>query len=147
MAIEMALDVGELSERVSVAAQLAPEDFATIAAAGFRSLINNRPDDEEPGQPRNAELAASAARHGLAYHFLPILSGRYEDADIAALGEALTWLPAPTMLFCRTGNRSACLWALHAACNEDAQKLLVTAFVAGFDLTELMPRMQLARRA
>ena len=35
-----------LTPFISVAAQLQPADMDTLAAAGFRSVINNRPDGE-----------------------------------------------------------------------------------------------------
>ena len=40
-------------------------DVAALAASGFRSIICNRPDGEEAGQPPAATLAEAAAAHGL----------------------------------------------------------------------------------
>ncbi|MGR3460507.1 MAG: beta-lactamase hydrolase domain-containing protein, partial [Roseovarius sp.] len=54
----------QITEDFSVAPQITPEDIPAIAAAGFRSIMCNRPDDEEPDQPHVSAVteAARAAR-------------------------------------------------------------------------------------
>ena len=54
-----------LSADVSAAPQLAPADLRDVAAAGFRSVVNNRPDHEAPGQPAHTEIEAEARAAGL----------------------------------------------------------------------------------
>jgi uncharacterized protein (TIGR01244 family) len=110
----MTLAVQRLDADVSVAPQLAPEAMAEAAAAGFRSVINNRPDFEGgPTQPPNAAIEAAARAAGLAYAFLPV-AGNFQSAEeIARFGELLASMPKPILAFCRTGTRSGKLW--HAA--------------------------------
>ena len=45
------MEYRQITDEYAVAGQIAPEDIAAIKAAGFRSIICNRPDDEQPGQP------------------------------------------------------------------------------------------------
>jgi len=59
-------DIRTVNDRVSVAPQIAPGDIPAIKAAGFVAIVNNRPDDEEPGQPDGAAIAQAAPRRGWA---------------------------------------------------------------------------------
>ena len=52
--------INRLTESLSVAPQLQPEDMAELARAGFKTVINNRPDGESEDQPSSTELAAAA---------------------------------------------------------------------------------------
>ncbi len=107
----MTLAVQRLDADLSVAPQLAPEAMAEAAAAGFRSVINNRPDFEGgPTQPANAAIEAAARAAGLHYAFLPV-AGNYQSADeIARFAELVASMPKPILAFCRSGARSGRLW-------------------------------------
>ena len=97
---------------VCVAPQLEPEAMAQAAAAGFKSVVNNRPDFEHgPDQPTNAAIAAAAAAAGLEYRFLPVDGGYQSPEQIAAFAELLRELPRPIIAFCRSGARSTRLYA------------------------------------
>lgn len=93
---------------ICVAPQLTPSAMAEAARAGFRSVINNRPDFEHgPDQPSNASIEAAARAAGLEYRFLPV-DGSYQSPEqIAAFAALLAELPRPLLAFCRSGNRSA----------------------------------------
>jgi uncharacterized protein (TIGR01244 family) len=102
---------------VCVAPQLSPEAMAEAARAGFRSVVNNRPDFEGGAdQPTSAQIEAAARAAGLEYRFLPV-SGAYQSPEeAAAMARLLGELPRPLLMFCRSGARSARLYqlALHA---------------------------------
>ena len=107
----MTLATQRLDDAVSVAAQLAPEAMAEAAAAGFRSVINNRPDFEAgAAQPTSESMAAAAAAAGLEYAFLPVAPSVQTAAEIARFAELLQSLPKPILAFCRSGTRSGKLW-------------------------------------
>ncbi len=96
---------------VCVAPQLTPAAMAEAARAGFRSVVNNRPDFEHgPDQPTSAEIQAAAQAAGLEYRFLPVASGFQTPEQIAAFAQLLQALPRPILVFCRSGNRSAKLF-------------------------------------
>ncbi len=101
-----------LNARISVAPQLAPEAMAAAAAAGFRSVINNRPDFEGgPDQPTSAAMEAAAKAAGLRYAYLPV-SGVYQTPEeIAEFKRLIDALPAPVLAFCRSGARSTKLYS------------------------------------
>lgn len=96
---------------VYVAPQLSPEAMAEAAGAGFRSVINNRPDHEHgPGQPTSAEIETAARAAGLEYRHLPVDGGYQSPEEIAACAALLRELPRPLLMFCRSGSRSARLY-------------------------------------
>ncbi|VXC33168.1 bifunctional protein tyrosine phosphatase family protein/NAD(P)/FAD-dependent oxidoreductase [Pseudomonas sp. 8O] len=131
-----------LTPFIAVAPQLQPGDMGMLAAAGFRSVINNRPDGEGEGQPSSAEMAAAAKASGLDYHYLPVTSGQINDGDVNAFSALLGQIRGPLLAFCRTGTRSTSLWALSEAHHLDPQVLLSTASAQGYDLSGLAARLQ-----
>jgi len=89
--------------------------MAEAAAAGFRSVVNNRPDFEGgPNQPTNASIEAAARAAGLEYVFLPVAPNYQSPDEIERFAELLQTLPRPMLVFCRTGTRSTKLFM--AAC-------------------------------
>lgn len=105
------LPLRAIADDVCVAPQLTPDLMAAAAAAGFRSVVNNRPDFEHgPDQPTSAEIEAAARAAGLEYHFLPVDGGYQSPQQIADFAQLLQALPRPTLLFCRSGARSARLY-------------------------------------
>lgn len=104
------MDLNHLSPTFATAPQLQPSDIADLAAAGFKGIINNRPDNEGPDQPGSPELEAEAKRHGLFYRHIPVVPGQATDADARAFAAALDEADGPVVAFCRTGNRAAALW-------------------------------------
>ena len=106
--------VQQLSADVCVAPQLDPAAMAWVAQAGFRSVINNRPDFEGgPEQPTSAAMQAAALAAGLQYAFLPVAPSVQTPQEIARFAALLHELPKPVLAFCRSGARSGKLF--HAA--------------------------------
>lgn len=107
------LSIHRLSADTGTSPQLSPADMEAVAAAGFRSVVNNRPDHEGgPGQPTSASIEAEAKAHGLAYAYLPVSPAVQSAEEAAALGHLLEALPKPVLLFCRSGARSTRLYEL-----------------------------------
>ncbi|GLK56649.1 sulfide:quinone oxidoreductase [Methylopila capsulata] len=131
-----------LTDDLSVSAQLAVAEIAEAKAAGFRSIIVNRPDGEGPDQPRFAEIDAAARRAGLEARYLPIEIGKISDDDVAAFGTLMATLPKPTLGFCRSGTRTATLWALSQAGRRSTDEILQRANAAGYDLSSLAQRIK-----
>ncbi len=110
------LPVQRLTAEVCVAPQLTPEAMAAVAAAGFRSVVNNRPDFEGgPDQPTSAAIEAAALAAGLRYVHLPVSGGYQSPDEIAAFARLLAELPTPVLAFCRSGARSTKLFVAASA--------------------------------
>jgi uncharacterized protein (TIGR01244 family) len=103
--------IQQLSPDVCVAGQLDPAAMAWAAHAGFKSVVNNRPDFEGgPDQPTNAAIEAAARAAGLDYAFLPVLGGYQSPEEIARFASLLATMPTPILAFCRSGARSGKLF-------------------------------------
>lgn len=136
------MDLKKIDERLSVNGQITPQDIVQAAAQGFRTIINNRPDGEEPGQPTSAELAATANAYGLAYRHIPITPGQFDDGAIAEFKAALEESPGPVLGFCRTGTRCATLWGLVTAPDKGVDETIDAAAQAGCDISGARPRLE-----
>jgi uncharacterized protein (TIGR01244 family) len=102
----------QIADDVCVAPQLTPEAMAAAAEAGFRSVVNNRPDFEGgPDQPTSAAIEAAARAAGLEYRYLPVSGGYQSPEEVAAMAQLLAELPRPLLMFCRSGARSTNLYA------------------------------------
>ena len=105
------LPIRAVSPDVCVAPQLTPAAMAELAAMGFKSVVNNRPDFEHgPDQPSSDEIEAAAKAAGLAYRHLPVDGGWQSPEEIAAFAQLLAELPRPLLAFCRSGARSTRLF-------------------------------------
>ena len=103
--------VQQLSADVCVAPQLDPAAMAWAAQAGFKSVVNNRPDFEGgPDQPTHAAMEAAATAAGLIYAFLPVAPSHQSPEEIARFAQLLATLPKPLLAFCRSGTRSGKLY-------------------------------------
>jgi uncharacterized protein (TIGR01244 family) len=84
-----------------------PEDLASVAAMGFQSVINNRPDGEGgPDQPTSAQMAQAAQAAGLTYAYLPVVAGMITADQARSFAQWLGQQPGPVLAFCRSGARS-----------------------------------------
>jgi len=100
-----------LNPEVSVAPQLGPQDMAAVAAAGFKSVIINRPDFEAgPEQPAAADVSRAAAAAGLRCVYQPVVGTAMTQADVDRFAELLATLPRPVLAYCRTGTRCTVLY-------------------------------------
>jgi len=130
-----------LSNRLSVTPQIDPADMRELAAAGFRSVISNRPDGEEPDQPDWATIERAARDAGMEARHIPVTPDAITDDHASRFAAALEELPGPIVAFCRTGKRSATLWALSEAGRLSADAIVRTAGDAGYDLSPLRQRL------
>jgi uncharacterized protein (TIGR01244 family) len=94
----------------SVSGQITPADVKAIAAAGFRSILCARPDNEEPGQPAFADIAQAAKASGLEIVHIPV-SGPLGPGQAMRFREAWQAMPKPMLGYCRSGARAGSLYA------------------------------------
>lgn len=141
--------IRRIDEHVSVAPQIAPEDMAAIKAAGFTAIVNNRPDDEQDGQPAGDTIRAAAEAAGLTYAAIPITHAGFSLPQVTKMVGILEGAEGPVLAFCRSGTRSCNLWALaQARMGEHPAGLIEKAADAGYDLSGLRPLLdQLSAQA
>lgn len=126
-----------LSTGVWAAPQIPLEALTDLAASGVRTLVNNRPDGEDPGQPSSEEMQAAAHAAGLNYVHAPVAGMPGPDA-VRAIAAVLEQ-DEPVVLYCRSGTRSTVAWALamRSLDRAEADDLREIAARAGYDLSRL----------
>lgn len=108
----MKIAVKKLADDVFAGPQISPADIPDLVQQGFRSIICNRPDHEEAGQPEFADIARAARAAGLEVCYVPIDLATFDDSDEEAFVDALKKLPHPVLAYCLSGARSTMLWSL-----------------------------------
>lgn len=125
-----------LTDDVFVGGQVMPADMADLAARGIKTIINNRPEGEMPGQPGSDELAAAAKAAGLDYVWIP-MGGGISLELIEDSTSAYADLPMPALAFCASGTRSAALWCFASVKDKGVDTVLQTAADAGYNLAHM----------
>ena len=130
--------LAELAPGLSAAGKLDRDDLEALAAAGVRTIINNRPDGEDPGQLPAGEARNLAEAHGIAYHHIPFTATTLTRADVDAFAAALHAASQPIVVHCRSGTRSTLIWALtRLREGADPNMLIAEAARHGIDIAAL----------
>lgn len=141
------MDIRPLSETLSVSPQIEPGDLGEIKAAGFTTILCNRPDAEVPPDAQADAVRKAAEAHGLRFVMNPLSHGSLTMEHITTQGRALEESEGPVFAYCASGNRSAILWALSQAGNVPTDDLIEAGARAGYNLEVVRPQIeQLARR-
>ena len=109
----MPLTISAHTAQFATAPQIAPEDMPAIAAQGFSTVVNNRPDGEGgPDQPSSEAMSQAAQAAGLEYHYLPVISGQITPEQVARFATIVAAASGPVLAFCRSGARSTNIWRM-----------------------------------
>lgn len=104
------MNIMQVTEEYSVSPQILPDEIAAIANLGFVTIICNRPDGEDSGQPTVAEITAACDAMGLTLHHVPV-SGMPISADaIDEHRRIIDESDGPVLAYCRSGQRSTVIW-------------------------------------
>ncbi len=128
------MDYKIVTSNFAVAPQITPSDIQTIKELGYVAIINNRPDDETPGQPTSQEIKSATQSAGLIYYHLPITSGALPQEAIEETKNTIDQIKGPAFAYCRSGTRSITLWALSQRGQKDAHEIMNDVQKAGYDL-------------
>ena len=132
----------QLDENLFVSGQIKPEDLPELAQRGIKTIVNNRPDGEDPsGQPYALEIEAAAAPLGIDVVNIPFTAQTLTSAEVAEFMSVLESRgAAPLLAYCRTGNRSSMVWAA-ARIGQGApiEEIVGKAMKAGYDLRGAVP--------
>ena len=128
------MPIFKLSESLSVAAQITPQDVPNIAAQGFTTVVCNRPDGEVPDQASMDEIEAACNAAGLLFVRYPVNAMNFPGADLDGLGELFDDPSQSVLAYCRSGTRCANLWVATRS-DEDTPEAIKVARDIGFDLS------------
>ena len=115
----------KIDDQFLASPQIAVGDIAEAKAMGVTTIINNRPDGEEPSEPQGAEIEAAAQAAGLGYVAIPVTHAGFSGPQIAVMADTLATAPGPVLAYCRSGTRSTLLWALARAQLGDDKQMLI----------------------
>lgn len=133
----------QLADQFYVSPQISAHDVGAAAALGVTLIVNNRPDGEEPSQPKGADIEAAAKAAGIAYVEIPVGAMGIGATQLDKFDAALAANEGGVLAYCRSGTRSSMLRALalaRAGANVDA--LIAEAAEAGYDLSGQRARLK-----
>ena len=128
------MPIFQLTESLSVAAQITTQDIPNLAAQGFTVVVCNRPDGEVPGQATMDEIEVACNAADLIFVRYPVDAMNFPGPDIEGLGALFDDPGQSVLAYCRTGTRCANLWVTSQT-GEAQAAALQTARDIGFDLS------------
>ena len=131
------MEFNKVNDGLTVSGQITVEEVQILAEKGFRTLIDNRPDEEIEDALQSEAMEAAAKAAGLNFLYLPIYPGQFTGELIEETGRAFAELEGPVYAYCRSGTRSTTAWALSQAGDQPAQDILEQAAGAGYDLSAI----------
>ena len=137
------MDIRRITPDYAVSPQIAPDDVPDIAAAGFKTVICNRPDSEVPIELSSEVMRIAVEAAGLRFVENPVTHPTMTPERIATQADAMA--EGPALAYCASGTRSSILWSLAQAGQMPADDIISATARAGYDLSALRPRLDLAR--
>ncbi len=126
------MDIRPLSPDYAVSPQIDPEDMGAIKAAGYKTIIDNRPDSEIPPSHQTDPMREAAEAAGLRFVANPIIGGALTMENVTAQAEAMP--DGPVLAYCASGNRSSIVWGLAQAGRMDTDAIIDAGARAGYQL-------------
>ncbi len=97
--------MNNLAHQVTFSPQINEQQVQLIADKGYKTIICNRPDNEEMGQPSCSSIEESCKQAGLAFKPIPV-SGQLTQEAVQNFAEFFNTCEQPVYMYCRSGNRS-----------------------------------------
>lgn len=106
------MNLQQIDPDIFISAQISIENIKTLAKAGFKTIICNRPDYEEPHQPDFSSIKVVANDYGIQTYYIPISPLTIEKADVETMQKILKTASLPLLAYCHHGTRSLHLYRL-----------------------------------
>jgi uncharacterized protein (TIGR01244 family) len=135
------MEIRELTQGYAVSPQIEPSDLPALAAAGFTTIICNRPDAENPAERGSDAMRAAAEREGLAFVHNPLSHGSLTQDIVDLQRSTIDAADGPVFAYCASGNRCSILWALAEAGRVPTDDLIAAAARWGYQLEGLRPQI------
>lgn len=104
------MSIYQLSDTVAVASQIRTDDVATLRDMGFTTIVCNRPDGEDFGQPAADDIARACTESEMAFHFIPVDRSGLTKEMVESFRDAVAQSDGKVLAYCRSGQRSSVLW-------------------------------------
>ena len=129
------MEIKQISPFLSVSSQIYATHVERLAYLGFKTIINNRPDNETDDQPLVEELSEMAAKYDIEFINIPVIPGELTEQNVKEFGDAMNRVKGPVLAYCRSGMRSTSLWALYEARRMGSDAIINFASELGYDLS------------
>ena len=136
------MDIRAITPDYAVSPQIEPGDLPAIKAAGYVTVIDNRPDGEIPPNLHSSEMRRAAEALGLVFVVNPVIGGQITMDNVTAQGAAIAGSSGPVFAYCASGNRSSIVWALANAGKRPADDLVGLPARFGYQLDHLRPQIE-----
>ena len=135
------MDIRPLNASYAVSPQIHIDDLEAIRDAGYKMVIDNRPDAEIPDELHTAQMRAKAESLGLTFFANPVVGGALTMENVEKQAEAIASAPGPILAYCASGNRSSIVWALSQAGVYPTEELIAAGAQHGYQLAHLAPQI------
>ena len=127
-----------VNENLSISDQIEATDIEQLAQEGVQVIMCNRPDEEAAEQPSFSDIAAAAEAKGMEAIYIPFKTGEMKAEHVRQM-RRLQDSGKRLHAFCRSGNRSFCLYAAaHASRGLPKEEILQQAEKAGVAVEKII---------
>ena len=136
------MDIRALTAAYAVSPQIELEDLTAVKAAGFTTVIDNRPDGEIPDDLAAGVMAEAARALGLTFVNNPLIPGQFTPDNIRIQAAACADASGPVFAYCASGNRCSVIWAMMNAGKMPVDELIGTPARFGYRLDQFRPLLE-----
>ncbi|MGL4235454.1 TIGR01244 family sulfur transferase [Tabrizicola sp.] len=141
------MDIRALTPDYAVSPQIEPSDLPAIKAAGYVTVIDNRPDGEIPPHLHADVMRKAVESLGMTFVANPVIGGAMTMENVTAQGAAMAGSSGPVLAYCASGNRSSVMWALAEAGKRPTDELVGIPARFGYQLEHLRPQIEALAKA
>lgn len=124
------LNINKLDVKFFVSGQISGSMMKEIADLGVKLIISNRPEGESYDQPSDNDLKIQAQSYSIEFKSIPFSSNTLTREKINTLSKTLDNNAGSALLYCKSGARSAIIWALSNILNSDEDVNIISKKVA-----------------
>jgi uncharacterized protein (TIGR01244 family) len=136
------MDIRALTPTYAVSPQIESTDLSAIKAAGYTTVIDNRPDGEISPSLHTDAMRVAAEAVGLQFIANPVIGGMLTMDNVTAQAAAIEAASGPVLAYCASGNRSSVVWALAHAGKLPTDDLIGIPARFGYQLEGLRAQLE-----
>lgn len=141
------MQINHLTPGYAVSPQIEISDVAALKAAGFTTVICNRPDHEVPPIQQSKSIRPVVEAAGLRFVMNPVEAGTVGQDAVPEQEAAMAADTGKVFAYCRSGTRSSVVWALCMAGQMQVDDIIGAGRKAGYDLSGLRAYLESTGRA
>ncbi len=136
------MEIRALTPDYAVSPQIDLSDLPALKAAGYTTIIDNRPDGEVPAPLQAEAMKAAAESLGLTFVINPVLPGAMTEENVAVQAQAVANATGPVFAYCASGNRSSVVWMMMNAGRIPADEMIANTARFGYNHAPLRAQIE-----